>query len=357
VRFALREHDVRIVDAYQHAVSFFSKIAADGYIRMVKTIPSLYGLIYDRVERARRPGPFRTSLSRLGAQGLHALIERMQPSCVVCTHAFPCGIMSQYKDAIDPTLPVLGVVTDYVVHPFWIYPNVDAYAVATDEMRAALLAREIAPERIRVTGIPVDPRFALAPSKLRARRELGLEAGGQRRVALVMAGGLGIGPLEMMLGALRDVRHPVLAVVLVGRNPRRERHLRGWASRLPYPVHVRGFEENVYDYMHAADLLLTKPGGLTISEALVARLPMVLVKPLGGQEERNTRYLVKRRAALRALTSREVARAVDRVLDGHAGAQRLRSRAESLRRPEAAADVAQIVRGLLGRGLGARALA
>lgn len=360
VGLALNEHalDVHVVDAYQHAASLLSKIAADGYIRMVKTVPSLYGFLYDRVERAREVGSFRKWVSRLGAQSLHALIDAVQPSCVVCTHAFPCGIMSQYKRTIDSSLPVVGVVTDYVVHPFWIYRNIDAYAVATDEMRIALAARSVSDERIRVTGIPVDPRFGLIPSKREARRELGLDPASKRHLVLVMAGGLGIGPLEMMLTALQRVRRPVAAIVLVGRNARREQRLRAWSARLPYPVEVRGFEDNVYDYMHAADILLTKPGGLTISEALVARLPMVLVKPLGGQEERNTRYLVNHRAALSADSEHEIARAVERILAMQSADQRrLLLHAESVRRPEAAADVAQIVRSLLGEDLGARALA
>lgn len=360
VEVALLEHelDVRIIDAYQYAIPFFSKIAADGYIRMVKTVPWVYGFLYDRVERAREVGSPRRWLSRLGAQNLHALIASLEPSCVVCTHAFPCGIMSQYKRTIDPRLPVVGVVTDYVVHPFWIYRNVDAYAVATPQMRDVLVSRGVAPGRVRVTGIPVDPRFALPGSKMHARQAAGLNLPMDCKVVLVMAGGLGIGPLEMMLRALQDVRAPVAAVVLTGHNPRRQARLRDWAARLSYPVYVRGFEDNVFDYMHAADLLLTKPGGLSISEALVARLPMVLVKPLGGQEERNTQYFVRNRVALHARTQDAVTRAVDRILEARPGEmERLLSRGETLRRPEAAADVAQMVRGLLGEELGARALA
>lgn len=310
---------------------------------MVKTVPSLYGFLYDRVERAREPGSLRKWLGALSARNLQSLIAALQPSCVVCTHAFPCGIMSHYKRSIDPSLPVVGIVTDYVVHPFWIYQNVDAYAVATEEMRDSLLARGVDDGRVRVTGIPVDPRFALIPPKAHARRELGIDVSG-RRVVLIMAGGLGIGPLEMMLRALREVRQPVSAIVLVGKNDRRRLRLRRWCRSWPFPVEIRGFEENVYDYMHAADLLLTKPGGLSVSEALVARLPMVLVKPLGGQEERNTRYLVSRGAALYASTEPEIAAAAQQLLGRAPERRQILARAESLRRPEAAADVAAIVR-------------
>jgi processive 1,2-diacylglycerol beta-glucosyltransferase len=351
VGLVLREDavDVAIVDSYKYAASYFSKVVADGYLGMVKTIPQLYRFIYDRAERASGAGAFRKWVSRYTAQNLRTLIGEIQPSCVVCTHAFPCGVMSQYKKQVDADLPVVGIVTDFVVHPFWIYRNVDAYAVATRKMHATLVDHGVSPERIQVTGIPVDPRFALRPSQAQARRALGLPA--QERVVLVMAGGLGIGPLETMLTALAQSRRPVHAVVLVGRNPRRQQHLTKWAQRLPYPVEVHGFVHNVFDYMHAADVLLTKPGGLTTSEALVAQLPMVLVKPLPGQEERNTRYLCDRGAAMVAVVESGIARAVEQLLDDDAGHRsRLLQRVETLRRPEGAADVAEIVRRLTHGG-------
>ena len=344
-----RRLDARIIDAYEHAVALFSRVAGAGYIRMVKTVPSLYGFLYDRVERAKEPGSLRKWLGTLSARNLHRLIAELDPSCVICTHAFPCGIMAQYKRTIDPSLPVVGVVTDYVVHPFWIYPNVDAYAVATDEMRSTLISRGVEPGRVWVTGIPVDPRFALIPPKSQARHEVGVGNAQDRRLVLVMAGGLGIGPLETMLRGLVPLRDRVTAVVLTGKNARRRARLERWCAQWPFPVSIHGFEENVYDYMHAADLLLTKPGGLSVSEALVARLPMVLVRPLGGQEQRNTRYLMERRAAFYASNEEEIARAAHRLLERPGARRRILARAETLRRPEAAADVAEIVRDLIQR--------
>ncbi|MBV8355077.1 MAG: hypothetical protein JO101_07130, partial [Candidatus Eremiobacteraeota bacterium] len=317
-------------------------MAANGYLGMVKTIPQLYRFLYDRAERATGAGAYRTWLSQFTAQNLRALITELKPSCVVCTHAFPCGVMAQYKKQVDPELPVVGIVTDFVVHGFWIYRNIDAYAVATNEIRSTLLSRGVARERVHVTGIPVDPRFGLLASRAQARREMRLPV--DQPVVLVMGGGLGIGPIEMMLDALRHLERRLTAVVLVGRNPRRERRLAAVAMQFPFPVLIRGFEENVYDYMHAADVLLTKPGGLTSAEALASRLPMILVKPLPGQEERNTRYLVDRGAALRAVTERGIARALEQVLEASPRRARLLERIDRLRRPEAAADAAAVVR-------------
>ena len=343
VRRALTDCDPSVesetVDSYKYAASIFSKVVADGYIGMVKTVPQLYRYIYDRAERATQVGAFRTWASQFTASNLRPLIEELRPSAVVCTHAFPCGVMAEYKRLFDPGLPIVGIVTDFVVHPFWIYRNVDAYAVATPEMRATLIARGVASERILVSGIPVDARFARRPAdktELRAALDLPTD----RRVVLMMGGGLGIGPIELMMRALGRVDQPVAGAIIVGRNERLARRVIAAAEHTEYPLRVLGFVDNVFDYMHASDVLVSKPGGLTSSEALSAELPMILVRPLPGQEERNTRYLVRRRAAIRASGLDELTGALSDLLGSPENERRLRDRVRELRRPDAAAAVA-----------------
>jgi len=350
VRAALVRLDAQVetqtVDSYKYAASIFSKVVADGYIGMVKTVPQLYRYIYDRAERATHVPAFRRWLNQYTAANLRALVNESRPDVVVCTHAFPCGVMSEYKRQFDPALPVVGIVTDFVVHPFWIYANVDAYAVATAEMRQALVARGVERERILVSGIPVDARFErprLPVEELRAA----LSLPPNRANVLMMAGGLGIGPLELMMRALGGLEFPVAGTIIVGRNGGLERRVLAAAERTEYPLRIFGFVDNVYDYMHASDVLLSKPGGLTSSEALSAELPMVLVKPLPGQEERNTRYLVAKRAAIRARGERQLAQAVLEVLTSPERRAQLHESMRALRRPEAAHAVAQRIAELL----------
>ncbi len=332
--------ETQTVDSYRYAASVFAKIVADGYIGMVKTVPQVYAYLYDRVERATHVPATRRFVNRYTATNLRRLVERMAPDLVVCTHAFPCGVMSEYKRQFDPTLPVVGIVTDFVVHPFWIYPNVDAYAVATPEMRDVLVARGVASERVLLSGIPVDPRFDRARLPVDAlRKELGLPQ--DRHVVLLMGGGVGIGPLEQTMRALGDVDVPLAAAVIVGRNRALERRVVATAERTAYPLRVFGFVRNVYDFMHASDVLVSKPGGLTSSEALAARIPMVLVKPLPGQEERNTQYLVSRGAAIHARGASEIVTVVRDVLASPARREALAASSEPLRRVDAAACVAR----------------
>ncbi|GAC1403011.1 MAG: glycosyltransferase [Candidatus Velthaea sp.] len=334
-----------VVDSYRYAASFFSKVVSDGYIGMVKTIPQVYGFIYDRAERAQEAGGFRVWAAEFTARNLQRLIGRMKPSVVVCTHAFPCNAMSAYKRLYDPTLPVFGIVTDFVVHPFWIYKNIDAYAVATPEMRAAMIAKGVDPERVRVDGIPVDLQFA-DRSRTREQIRTALDLPLDRPVILVMGGGLGLGPVATTTRALAQLGRDVTAVVIVGRNARLARKVEETTRKYPYETRVLGFVDNVADYMLASDVLLTKPGGLTTSEALSAQVPMILVRPLPGQEQRNARFLAQRGAALRADRTRDLVRVVAGFLDDPLGAAMLRESVERLRTPFAAETVAERVAAL-----------
>ena len=354
-RLAARGIRGEVHDSYRYAASVFSKVVSDGYIGMVKTIPQLYGFIYDRAERADNASGFRVWAAEFTARNLRALIERMDPSAVVCTHAFPCNVMAAYKRLYDDTLPVLGIVTDFVVHPFWIYRNIDAYAVATPEIRAAMIARGVAPERVAVDGIPVDPRFGAPPGdRVALRARLGLPANAP--AVLVMGGGLGLGPIAGTVRALARTQVPVIPVVIVGRNRALERRVRDAAQREGRDVRVLGFVDNVHDWMHACDVLVSKPGGLTSSEALAAGTPMVLLRPLPGQEERNARYLIGHGAAVRGGRTAELVRAVDRVLTDETLARRLHGGAGVLARPQAADRLATRITELAA-GVGSRSSA
>jgi processive 1,2-diacylglycerol beta-glucosyltransferase len=340
--------ETQVVDSYKYAASVVSRVVSNGYLGMVKTIPQMYRFLYHRAERATEVGPFRTWVHQFTASNLRALIETQAPDVVVCTHAFPCGAMAEYKKQFPDAPPVVGVVTDFCVHSFWINKNIEGYAVATSEMRETMIARGVKAERVVVSGIPVQRAFALPHEPADALRDrLGLPK--DRFIVLLMGGGLGIGPLETMMRSLDEIDLPICAVVIVGRNAHLEQRVLESANHVKYPLRVMRFVNNVHDYMHASDVLLTKPGGLTSAEALVAGIPMVLFKPLPGQEERNTRYLVERKAALRAKTERDLTRTVRRLLESEDLRAKMRASMKDLARPDAARDVATLIASLATR--------
>ncbi len=313
---------------------------------MVKTIPQLYRYIYARAERATEVGRFRTWAHQFTASNLRPLMERVRPDVVVCTHAFPCGAMAEYKHLYDDAPPVVAIVTDFAVHGFWIHENIDRYVIATETLRASLTARGVRESSIVVTGIPVRREFAAFSEPRDALRER-LDLPRDRYVVLLMGGGLGIAPVERILSTLRAIRAPLAAVAIAGRNARIGPRLKEVAESVEYPVRALGFVENVYDYMHAADVLVTKPGGLTTAEALVAQVPLVLCKPLPGQEERNARVLLEAGAALRTRRFDDLPSIVESVLADRGVRERMLAGARRLARPHAAAEAAAMIASLV----------
>jgi processive 1,2-diacylglycerol beta-glucosyltransferase len=334
-----------IVDAYRYAAKVFSGIVSAGYIQMVKTIPQMYRYAYERAERATEAGPFRRWAHQHTAANLRPLLLRERPDVVVCTHAFPCGAMSAYKETYADAPAVMGIVTDFAVHAFWAHANVDAYIVPADGFARDLAARGVPADRIVASGIPVHPRFRVRePARRVIRDELGIPP--DRTAVLVMGGGLGIGPIVRILHALRDLRDSVCAVAIVGRNARLERRLLHLADGVGYPLRVLRFVENVHEYMRACDMLVTKPGGMTCAEALVAGIPTIIFKPLPGQEERNTRFLVGGGAALRAASVRDLVSLVQALGSDPSLGDRLAARMRDIARPFAADDAANAIENL-----------
>lgn len=333
----------RIVNSYYYASSFVGKMVEDGYLQMVKFIPQLYGLLYERRERAGTISGLKNWVIHTSAENFRNLVDEYRPDVIVCTHAFSCGVSSVLKEKMGLRIPVVGVVTDFVVHPFWIYNNLDLYTVATQEIADHLISKGVAPERVDVTGIPIDPRFGEHQDIPLLKRSLQFEE--DWPILLVMGGGIGMGPVSRIMKALKKLTLSMHVVIVAGKNNRLIKRLQDDTKKLnnhsPVKVRVLGYINNVYDYMKAADILVTKPGGLTSSEALAVQLPMIIVRPIPGQELRNTRYLLGKRVAIRVGDENNLAETIETLLKNPARLKQMRDKARPLGQPDAAMKVAR----------------
>jgi processive 1,2-diacylglycerol beta-glucosyltransferase len=205
---------------------------------------------------------------------------------------------------------------------------------------------------VRVTGIPIDPRFCIpdqARATLKADLRAALHLDGDIPVLMVMGGGLGMGPVGKILRSLQRLQRPMHVVIVTGKNDKLRERLQGAVDGLGAArVQIFGYIDNVYDYMHAADLLVTKPGGLTSAEALAAGLPMVIVHPLPGPEMRNTKYLLSKRVAVRVAHERSLHRVIEDMLDDPDALHHMREVSRRLACPDSARRAASLVLQLLG---------
>lgn len=346
-----------IVDAYRYANAIIGKVAADGYIQMVKRWPKLYGYLYEAGRKEARFLAFKNWIAQIVSQNFKPLIAEFNPSVIVCTHAFPCGIASVLKK--ETGIPIMGVVTDYVVHPYWIYKNIDTFTVATMEMKGTLETYGIEKEKVKITGIPIDPRFNLPESKEELCMRHNLDP--SLPIVLLMGGGLGLGPMEKSLRAMRKVTHPIQVLIVAGTNRNLLRRLEAYVKRLNGAhsfnltnhknlfknVQVYSYIDFVHELMKVSNLVVTKPGGLTSTEAVVSEVPLLLIKPLPGQEERNSNWLVQKRVAVLVNKEKNIPRVIDELLLNPQKIERMKQKARAIKRPNAAYQVVQEIVNML----------
>jgi processive 1,2-diacylglycerol beta-glucosyltransferase len=263
----------------------------------------------------------------------------MKPDAVVCTHFMPLERLSTEARHGRFHAPLYGVVTDFAVHSLWIVDRVSAYYVANEESRRHLIRHGQAPENVVVTGIPIDPAFAGRTPPEVARRRLGLDH--RLPAVLILSGGFGVGPTVELIAAFSEAGAPCQLVVVAGANETLWKEAEAAAGSANRPVKVFGFVNNIHELMDAADVVITKPGGLTSSEVLAKGKPMIVIAPIPGQEQRNGEYLLEGGAALRLFDVHDAPYKVERLLSDPQRREEMQRKAAAMGRPTAGRDIVQ----------------
>jgi processive 1,2-diacylglycerol beta-glucosyltransferase len=336
---AVRE--VRHVDVLQHTTKLFRRVYRQVYLDLVNRAPEVLGWLYDYLDTPWKHARLRLAFDKLSARPFVKLLEAARPQWILSTHFLPAEIIAWLRDRERLVTRQALVVTDFDLHAMWLVRHVERYFVALDETRAHLVCLGVPAERISVTGIPIDPVFAESKDARAMRAKHGLDP--ERTTILVAAGGFGVGPVEHLVRALLDLRHRAQAVVICGRSAELRARLDELAAGVPgdarVTVKIVGYTTEMDEYMAAADLLVGKPGGLTMSEALAKGLVPVIVNPIPGQEERNADHLLEEGAAIRCNNLPVLAYKIDRLLGDPARLAALRANGRRLARPHAAGDV------------------
>ena len=335
---------VEIIDAFDYANPLLGKMIVTTYMELIKVTPYLYNYLYTKAEiktDSFSKKEFLKILNKLTDSKLVALLDEFQPDVIICTHPFPLGIVTIIKERLELTIPIVAVITDFTVHPFWIFNNVETYIVAAPQLKENLIGLGVLEERIMVTGIPIDPKFRCVLDKPSVRRKLGVLS--QPSTILLMGGGLGLGPLKNIVKTLNNSELDYQLLVVVGKNENLQKKLKDMLPDLRLNIKVYGFIENIYEFMEIADLIITKPGGLTSSEALAKGLPMILIDPIPGQEERNCDFLISNGVAIRATDEDSLIRTLQRLIDRPEEVFKMKSRAKDLGRADSALEVAELI--------------
>ena len=333
--------EVHVVDHFRELVSpAFDRATRALYHALLRRAPLVWGCAYALGDRLGSESPLTFGASTVGVPKLAALLARLSPDAVVTTHATPALALSTLVGQGVHVPPHTTVVTDFVAHSQWIAPRVDRYCVAADEVRHEFMSRGIPGERVVVTGMPVRPEFGEPVSPVAARSVLGLHM--HAPVVLAMAGAYGgFGRLPDVARALPRLERPLQAVLVAGHDARLETKLRRMTRGAA--IRVLGWVPDVRRLMAAADLLVTKAGGLTLAEAIAAELPVLAYGSLPGQERKNEHFAARVGIGLVARSRMELGRTLERALGEPELLEQIRGRMRRLRRPDATGRIVALV--------------
>jgi processive 1,2-diacylglycerol beta-glucosyltransferase len=332
------------VDVMNFVSSGFRKLYTDFYIKLVNKAPALWGYLYHATNEAKPDSSrekMRRALERLNTSALLTEIARVKPDAIVCTHFLPAEILSRLIRKHGFTCPVWVQVTDFDLHRMWVHEHMAGYFAANEEVAFRMRAQGIAASAISVTGIPIMPVFGAPLERAVCAAEFGLDP--LRTTILLMGGGAGLGSLDTVAASLLALDDRFQLIVLAGKNAAALEALKALALRHPGRLLPQGFTDKVERLMACADLVITKPGGLTTSECLAMGLPMIVNAPIPGQEERNADYLLEQGVAMKAFDSVTLEFRVRHLLDNPAKLADLREKARALGRADAAQAVLAVV--------------
>ena len=323
-------------DMLKYTNRVFEHLYGRMYLDLVNKVPEMLGWLYDLSDTPYRHDKVRVAFEKLNASRFIKALDKYDPSLVVCTHFTPAAILSWLFEKKELSILPAVVVTDMDCHAMWLVKHYLKYFVAIEETKVHLEALGIERDRIAVTGIPIDPVFEEQKDQWQIRQALGLAP--DRPTIMVSAGGFGVGPVEQLIRELMRVSIPVQIVAIAGRSEELTSNLEAIAreSSSPAALHPVGFTTKMDEYMAASDILVGKAGGLTSSEALARGLPLCIVNPIPGQEERNSDHLLEEGAAVRCNNLATLAWKLQGLLTDPVRLENLRKNAKRMGRPAAA---------------------
>lgn len=334
---------VMTIDVYKEISRFLYDGINRGYLFFTKYTPSAYRRCYRMFENKDQSGrySFNTFIQKLLSSKFAHNIENFDPDFIVCTHVFSAQIVNELKRHgryVD--VPTLGIVTDYTLHPFWKdVPHIEYVSLASELLYPKAISNGIPKEHLLAFGIPVSEKFASKTDKSEAREALGIPL--DKPVALVMAGSMGYGNLTAIVQSIESLGLDLTVLAVCGNNEKQRKQLLDLpASESRF---VYGYVDNVDVMMDAADCIVTKPGGLTTSEAMAKKLPMILANPIPGQEERNVDFFLNNGIALSVTKSFTIEDAIYFLFKSPGRLKSIADRFDVVAKPTATADVADFI--------------
>ena len=325
------------LDILQFVTPLLRFIYTDAYIFMVRHLPTLWRHLYQTTNTARRDAlkhRLRRWAEQLNSRALVKEIRKHKPDIIICTHFLPAELLSRPLAVGTVVCPVWVQVTDFDLHCLWVHDHMAGYFAPNEEVAYRMRQQGIAANRIFVTGIPIMPAFSQRFDRAACAREIDIST--DIPTLLLLGGGAGVGSVVEIAERLLALEGNVQIIAMAGKDVATLGALKQLARRYPGRLAAQGYTGHIEKLMACADLVVTKPGGLTTAESLAMGLPMIVIAPIPGQEEHNANFLLEQGAALKAFDLATLEFRVSYLLAHPSKLTAMRARARTLACPDAA---------------------
>ena len=339
--------NVEMIDCIEYINKFINKISTDTYKELAKKAPNLWKGVYE-ISKSGPIAKISTDSNILMANKLIKLIDEKQPNLIINTHPFGSQMCAYLKKEGKINIPIATILTDFHIHPQWLvfHEYIDFFFVANDEMKSDMIELAIPASRIFVTGIPVSKRFSKTFDRKKVCQSFNLDP--DKDVVLFFAGGefgLGRANTILTLKALERLFPDLQVIAISGKNKKMHDKFNNIVSRTESSSRIKivSFTDKIPELMSISKYVITKAGGLTISESLVSNLPIIVMNPIPGQEEENAQFLVDEDVAIWVKKNDNIARVLKNLSRHPTKLNYMKSNAKRLARPNSTSDLCEIL--------------
>ncbi len=346
IRQSHPETTVTVVDALKSIGKMYNKTVCDGYHFMATKVPKVYGECYKITDRKNIIHKAVMKSNTMMSKKLLETIESCNPDIIIICHPFVTTMVSRLKAKGKLDVKAIALITDYNAHRTYIAPNIDAYVLAEPYMARKLeIEYGVDKGKIYPLGIPTFDKFTSEFSKEDICKREGLDP--NKKTVLLMAGSFGVTGVMNFYEQLAKASDDLQMIVITGKNGKLFEHMHDLVFDLGTKRRTKllFFVDNVEDYMHISDLIVTKPGGLTVTESLACGLPLAIYSAFPGQELDNAEYLVGEEAAV-LLDKKRGADQIIQLINSPGELDRMKKRCRSLAMPDSAEKIYELAQKL-----------
>ena len=333
--------EIMNINAFNYTNPISEKIINRLYMSVIKTTPQIWDYLYDNPNIVKRIEKIKQTVHKFNSPKLKNLFDKFKPDAVLCTQAFPCGMCADYKKTYNSHMPLVAVLTDFVPHSYWVYDAVNYYITPSEDVSMRLIHKGVPADKIKSLGIPFDHKFNAPVDKAKILRNLKLDEGVPN--ILIMGGGQGLGPIKTIVKSLETIEGNIQEIIVTGTNTKLYKSLKRKIRKYKKNIALFGYASNINELMSISSIVISKPGGVTTAESLSKKLPMIIVKPIPGQEQNNANYLTQKGAAIKIDDPKQINLIVEDLIENPLKLKQFSEAAALIGKPNASLDIANLL--------------